>query len=436
MEDQRNYANIERRLKAGNQDGQQLQQFMSDSPWSADGVFEQIQQDLASRIELRADGTLILDESADEKAGEESIGAGRQYNGRLGKVELSQVSVTLTYAHRDANTWAMVDGELYLQPAWFDDGHAPIRQKLGLPATRQYADHAELGLGMIDRAIARQLPFRLLACDTAYGRSREFRAALDDRNLLYAAAVLVDTHVYLQPPRVGIPPREGPRGRLPSAPKVLSRHTPVEVRALAASLKTRWQRHKVRNTERGKLIIDVAIFPVWTLSADMQIRREWLLIRRDLSGREAGKLTYILLNHPPDTPLETLVQDSCQRYFIERTYQDAKSELGWADFQAQKYRAWHHHLALTALALWFIAETKLDWHAHHPQDPKLMRQLKVKALPQLSVANVRDLLQAVLPLPDLSQDDAELIIVNHLINRARSTRSYAEAQRLFHGPEG
>jgi SRSO17 transposase len=36
MEDKRNYANIERRLKVGNEDGQQMQQFMSDSPWSGD----------------------------------------------------------------------------------------------------------------------------------------------------------------------------------------------------------------------------------------------------------------------------------------------------------------------------------------------------------------------------------------------------------------
>jgi SRSO17 transposase len=377
---------------------------------------------------------LILDESADEKAGEGSIGAGRQYNGRLGKVELSQVSVTLTYAHRGANTWEMVDGELYLPPAWFDEAHAALRQKLGLPATRQYADHAELGLRMIDRAINRKLPFRLVACDAAYGRSREFRAALDDRKLLYAAAIPMDTQVYLQLPRIGIPPRQGSRGRLPSVPKVLSRHAPAEVQALAASSKTVWQRHIVRNTERGKLIIEAVVFPVWTLSADGHVRREWLLIRRHLSGREVGKLTYILLNHPLDTPVETLVQDSCQRYFIERTYQDAKSELGWADFQAQKYRAWQHHLALTALALWFIAETKLDWQAHHPRDPKLKRQLKVKALPQLSVANVRDLLRAALPLPNLSQADAERIVVNHLINRARSTRSYADAQRHFHDP--
>ena len=40
MEDTRNYANIERRLTGG--DGQGLQQFMTDSPWSGQQVFRQI----------------------------------------------------------------------------------------------------------------------------------------------------------------------------------------------------------------------------------------------------------------------------------------------------------------------------------------------------------------------------------------------------------
>ena len=41
LEDQRNFANIERHLNGG--DGQGLQQFMSDSPWAMQGVMQQIQ---------------------------------------------------------------------------------------------------------------------------------------------------------------------------------------------------------------------------------------------------------------------------------------------------------------------------------------------------------------------------------------------------------
>ena len=67
---------------------------------------------------------------------------------------------------------------------------------------------------------------------------------------------------------------------------------------------------------------------------------------------------YALGNASADTSLEQLAWWKCQRYVIERANQDAKSELGWDEWQAQKYRAWDHHLALTVLsASWFIAAT-------------------------------------------------------------------------------
>ena len=87
-----------------------------------------------------------------------------------------------------------------------------------------------------------------------------------------------------------------------------------------------------------------------------------------------------------------------QRYFVERAIEDAKSEFGWDEFQAVKYRAWEHHLALTLLASWFIAETRLDWQQDHPQDPALLQHYHTDVLPVLSVANVRELLRATLHL--------------------------------------
>ena len=48
---------------------------------------------MKGRPELLADGVLLVDESAEEKAGDHSAGASKQYNGRMGKVETSQVGV-------------------------------------------------------------------------------------------------------------------------------------------------------------------------------------------------------------------------------------------------------------------------------------------------------------------------------------------------------
>jgi SRSO17 transposase len=60
--------------------------------------------------------------------------------------------------------------------------------------------------------------------------------------------------------------------------------------------------------------------------------QEWLVIR----VHSGGKRSYALSNAPPDATLERPVWLTCQRYVVERAIQDAKSELGWADFMAQQ----------------------------------------------------------------------------------------------------
>jgi len=60
--------------------------------------------------------------------------------------------------------------------------------------------------------------------------------------------------------------------------------------------------------------------------------------------------------------------------------------------------------------------------------------LQVDQLPALSVANVRELLQAVLPLPQLSPADATRLVIQHLVNRAHSTASRLRTQRRVRDP--
>ena len=429
MEDARNFANIERRLHGG--DGQALQQFMSDSPWHKQAVCNQIQDEIAAHPALQGGGLLILDESSDETAGEEHAGAGRQHSGRMGKVELSVTTVGLTYAHPATGTWVLIDGELFLQARWFRDEYAEHRKAVGLPPERTFASKPDLGLQMILQAQARGLPFELVACDDLYGKSRVFRAGLDAAQIQYAAEVPSDTQVYLQCPQVGVPRRRHTHGKPPTRLKVRSRHVPHEVRALARSGLTSWERVAVRHTERGELIADFAVRLVWSLTERMQVRREWLVTRRD----DDGRLTYVLLNALDTTPAPILIERSCGRYFTERTYQDAKSELGWADLQARKYRAWAHHTALTAAATWFVAGMKLEWREAYGRDPQLAQQFELEILPALSTANVRDLLQAVLPVPQLTPQQAREMVATHMVNRARSTASRLRNQR-FHEDSG
>jgi SRSO17 transposase len=420
MDTERNFANMERTLNGG--DGQALQHFMSNSPWSGPAVFEQIQAEIKATPALAHGSTLILDESADEKAGTHNAGASRQYNGRLGKVDVCRVDTCLTYAN--GGLWAMVDGELFLPEEWFGVAFAQTRQVLGIPPDRTFETKIALGLKMVKRVKAKGVPFALVACDALYGRDSQFRAALAAEDVQYAAQVPADTLVYRSEPHVGVPPKRGKRGRPPTRLQVLSGQRPHEVRALAQQPQTVWQRVQVRFTERGWLTADFTVRRVWTVAAGQRPRAEWLVIRRNSDG----DCSYTLLNAPTDTPQACLIAWSCRRYFTERTFEDAKTEIGWDEFQAQKYRAWEHHLALTAAALWFVAQTKLVWAQMYTRDPELAHQLEVEVLPALSTANVRELLKAVLPLPQLTPAEAMDLVITHLIHRARSTSSRLKSQ--------
>lgn len=337
MDAKRNFANLERRIAGG--DGQAIQHFMSKSPWEGQAVFAQIQADVRAKPELaQGGGWLILDESADEKAGGHSAGAGRQHNGRLGKIDVCQVATCLTYAHPALGVWALIDGELFLPEAWFTPAYAERRAQVELPADREFATKPTLGLRMIRRAQAAQVPFERVACDEVYGRNHAFRSTLEAEGMSYAARVPANTLVYTTEPTVGVPRRRGRRGPRPKRLKVLSPTAPLEVRVLARRPDTHWQRVRVRVTERGWLEAEFAVQRIWTVDAWQPARDEWLVMQREADGDFA----YTLLNAPPDTPHPTLIEWSCQRHFTERAFQDAKDELGWAEFQALKYRAWEH----------------------------------------------------------------------------------------------
>ena len=210
---------------------------------------------------------LILDETADEKAGTHNAGASRQYNGRLGKVDVCRVDTVLAYCHPAARVWTLVDAELYLPEEWFGPDGAEKRKELGVPAERVFQTKPELGWQMIERARANGLPFEQVCCDGVYGRKQELRAALEARQIGYAAEVPSDTQVYRKPPRRG-------ENAESSLGPVRRRW---EVRELAQHRSTRWERRRVRCAERGWLEVECAVRRVWTVFRET--------VRPDVSGR-------------------------------------------------------------------------------------------------------------------------------------------------------
>jgi SRSO17 transposase len=415
LESKRTIAHIGRETKVATQN---MQHFISQSPWSGPALIEALQDEIKHHPEFQSGAILVVDESAHEKAAAHSAGAGRQYNGRLGKVEMSQVGVFVALVTPRVNTW--LDGALYLPESWFEASQAAQRQKVGVPAALTFQTKPQLAWQMIQRVTAQHVPFAAVVMDTLYGQNVLLRQQLDQAGLEYYGDVPATTRVSLDQPVLCAP--QSKRGKATKRPKLVAKQK-FAVRDLLAHPALEWATVALRAHERGLLCATFGRCRVWTMHG-LHCRPEWLLIRQDEHG-----VSYVLSNAAVETPLATMAWRKSHRYFIERSNQDSKSELGWAEFQAIKYRAWEHQLALTILASWFVAETRLDWMQRLVRDPALLQHYEVDVLPLLSVSNVRALLRAAMPLSQLSPQEAAALVVEHLVNRTRSRKSRLRGQR-------
>jgi SRSO17 transposase len=105
-----------------------LHHMLSDAAWD----FENVRRETARQADEWIGGPetgLLLDESGVQKKGDHSAGVARQYNGRLGKVENSQVGVYAALAR--GSQAAIIDFELFLPERWVED--AKRCQEAGIP---------------------------------------------------------------------------------------------------------------------------------------------------------------------------------------------------------------------------------------------------------------------------------------------------------------
>ncbi len=410
MKTDRNIAEISRIAGVPKQN---MQHYISKSPWCGKKVIQQVRLDIALHPHFVQGSMLIGDESADARRGEVLVGGGRQYNGRLGKVDMSQVGVFLSVAKNGKHNW--VDGELFLPEAWFDEAQQELCERVGVPQERQFQTKIELFWQMLERAQHEGLAFDAVAVDGLYGQSFELRQQMAQAGIEYYADVPANSKVYLSQPVIGIP--ENKRGRKAQKERVLA-PLAYRVENLREHARVLWQTLTLRPTERGWLTADFARLAVWTVQDDLTVTKQWLLMRR-----QGKKTSYSFSNAAAETSLQTMALRKSQRFFIESDNREAKSEFGWDEIQTTTFTAWQHQLAFTILAQWFITQTRLDWEAQAERDPQLLARYDVSLLPAFSVANVRELLRAALPLPALSPLDAAALVVEHLDNRTRSRKS-------------
>src|SRR3954452_9099763 len=132
--------------------------------WESDALRDIVR---AYALETLADpdAVLVLDETGFLKKGSASCGVARQYTGSAGKITNCQIGVFAAYVSRHGH--AFIDRALYLPKAWTAD--AARLAAAHVPSDVGFATKPQLGVRMIERAIAAGVPFAWVAADTVYG---------------------------------------------------------------------------------------------------------------------------------------------------------------------------------------------------------------------------------------------------------------------------
>jgi SRSO17 transposase len=365
-------------------DDQALQYMLTEAHWDSQAVMDQVAQE-ANHLLGGDESCLLLDESGFEKKGEHSVGVARQWNGRLGKVDNCQVGV---FAALGLGTRAaLIDYRLYLPATWSKE----VRrcEKTGIPEScRQFKTKSELALEMIRHQRQQGIQFAWVGADGGYGKEPAFLRGLADMNEIFVVDVHKDQLIYLEDPQPVIPQKNNKRGRKTS--RYQAQTQPVRVdNWKEAPPKEAWQRHKLRDSTKGELIVEILHQRVWLWDKNEPHAHHWhLLVRRELNSQETCK--YTLSNAPAETSTHQLAQMQGQRFWIERAFEDGKSESGMADYQARKWQSWHHHMALVSMAMLFMVEE---------------RERHQEEIPLLSCNDIETLLRTFLPRRDINPDE-------------------------------
>jgi SRSO17 transposase len=374
-------ANMERmEEEVSNSEYRAYQHFISNSTWNWEGLQTQVAQEASLLLaKQKAKNKLpvgyIIDESAHLKKGKKSVGVGRQYAGVIGKVDNCQVGVYSSLVNHTAST--IINERIFLPKAWAEDQGRCEEAKVP-EGYRAFKTKPELALDMIKQDIERGVAFDWIGGDGLYGHNTELCAGLDDLSCFYVLDVHKDEKVFLEEPAFSIPIAKPGKGRKPT--KLQPNIQPVRLDKFVASISDKqWKLEEIRDTVKGKLMLHIHKQNIWTWDGKSEkAKKKVLIITKTTEAKPKIKYSISNGNLDEHTHKENAYFVS-QRYWVERSFDNAKNELGMSDYQIRKWQSWHTHHAIVMMASLYIATQLIE----HQQE-----------IPLLSFRDVRIMLVA------------------------------------------
>ena len=335
------------------QSDQDLQHFVSLSPWSADGLLEALTKATATT----PPAYWIIDETSFPKAGTHSAGVQRQYCGALGKTANCQMAVSLHRADEAAGTSQPLSWRLFLPESWTED--AARCQRAGIPPGMIHHSKQDLALGLLDQALGWKSPAGIVLADEAYGGSFGWRLALRQRSLFYCVRAPWTTTAWQETPRFG--PPEPVRRSFRAKRGPLLGPEPKNLLAIARELPaSAWKKVTWRQGTKGPQRSRFATFHLWAAHGWKQGPqperiKETALI--EWPEGEPAPTRYWLARLPnKGVALANLVATAKARWRVEQDYRELKDELGLDHFEGRSWQGFHHHVALVTAAFVFLRQ--------------------------------------------------------------------------------
>src|SRR5215475_5034847 len=341
---------------------QVIQDFIGTAPWDHRPLVTVLVGQVVEQLG-ESDGIIAFDPSSFPKRGTHSVGVKRQWCSHRGKVDNCQVGVFMGYVSRHDH--ALLDFRLSLPEEWAHDEQR--RQACHVPPEARYHTRQAQCLEMLD-AWSAQVPHGWVTGDDELGRHTRFRGELRQRGERYVLGVPCTTVVRdLEGPS---PAYQG-RGRRPKAPW----QSVTEWRqALPGHA---WTHLTVRDGEKGPVEIELVRRRVQTrLERKRTGPEEWLVVTRRprtddrilecRASRDATEQDERYRYHYYLTPtagcagaftepsLGELARVIKAGACIEASFKRSKGEVGMAEYQVRTWEGWHHHIALSLLAVWFL----------------------------------------------------------------------------------
>src|SRR5215471_8939584 len=341
---------------------QVIQDFIGTAPWDHRPFITVLVGEVVEQLG-EPDGIIAFDPSSFPKRGTHSVGVKRQWCSHRGKVDNCQVGVFMGYVSRRDH--ALLDFRLSLPQDWARNELR--REACHVPPEVQYQTRHAQCLEMLDQWRG-HVPHGWVTGDDELGRHTWFRGELRARGERYVLGVPCTTTMRdLEAP---LPAYQG-CGRRPKAPwQAVSTWR----KALTPA---GWTRFTVRDGEKGPVEIAMVTRRVQTRRARKRPGpEEWLVVtRRPLAdnsplepqaSRDATDHDTHYRYHYYLTPSQTHESGSEEPSLvelawvikagtcIEASFKRGKSEAGMDEYQVRTWEGWHHHMALTLIAVWFL----------------------------------------------------------------------------------